>query len=227
MSNRDRIKKVKEYVQKTMNCPGHNIDHVLRVYNLCLNLSKGQDIDSEVLEAATFLHDIGGAREAKDNSGKTDHAIESSKMAKPILKKLGFSGKKIEHIQNCIISHRYKNNHEPKTLEAKLLFDADKLDALGAIGLARHFVWVGKNNANIYRKVKKIDNYIKENITGGSIDGRIMDKSKHSPQIEYEIKIKYIIDKLYTSKAKKIAKERLKFFKNFLARLEEEIKGTL
>jgi uncharacterized protein len=226
MSKRDRIKKVKEYVQKIMNCPGHNIDHVLRVYNLCLNLSKGQDIDSEVLEAATLLHDIGGAREAKDNSGKTDHAIESSKMAKPILKKLGFSGKKIEHIQECIISHRYKTNNKPKTLEAKLLFDADKLDAIGAIGVARSFVWVGKHNASIYKKPESIEKYAKENLSG-KIGGRIQDFSKHSPQIEYETKIKYIIEKLYTAKAKKIAKKRLQFFKFFLVRLEEEINGTL
>lgn len=227
MSKKERIEKLKKYVQEIMDCPGHNIDHVLRVYNLCLHLSKGELIDCEVLEAATLLHDIGGLKETQDKTGKTDHAVESSKMALTILKKLGFDQDKIKHIQDCIVSHRYKTDNKPKTLEAKLLFDADKLDALGAIGVARHFVWVGKNNANIYRKIKGIDKYLKGNMTGGKIGGRIIDKSKHSPQLEYEIKIKHIINKLHTAKAKKIAKERLKFFENFLDRLEKEVQGKI
>lgn len=226
MNKKQHIEKIKKYVQEKMNCPGHNIDHVLRVYNLCLNLSKEKKIDLEVLEAAVLLHDIGGAREAKDNSGKTDHAIESSKMAKPILKKLGFSEEKIKHIQDCIISHRYKTDSRPKTLEAKLLFDADKLDALGAIGIARSFVWVGKHNANIYKKPRSIKKYAKENLNG-KIGGRIQDFSKHSPQIEYETKIKFIMDKLYTNEAKKVAQKRIQFFENFLDRLEKEINGIL
>lgn len=220
--NNERIEKIEKFIEKTMVCPGHNIDHVLRVYNLCLELAKGEKIDHEVLRAATLLHDIGGARETADNTGKTDHAIESSKMAEPLLRELGFTEDKIKHIQDCIISHRYK----PKTLEAKLLFDADKLDALGAIGVARHFVWVGKNNAHIYKKVRDIDAYLKNNFSK-RVNGRIKDKSKHSPQIEYEIKIKHISKKLNTAKAKKIAKERLRFFKEFLDRLESEVKGKI
>lgn len=221
---KNKIDEIKEYVSRKMICPGHNIDHVIRVYNLCLTLSKGEMVDHEVLEAATLLHDIGGAKEMADKSGKTDHAAESSKMARPILEKLKFSQEKIKHIQDCIISHRYKTNSNPKTLEAKMLFDADKIDALGAIGLARSFVWVGKNNAYIYKKVDSLDEYAKKNLSG-RIGGRIQDKSKHSPQIEYETKIKHIIKRLHTKKAKKIARERLKFFKDFLDRLEKEIKG--
>ncbi len=226
MSDKERIEKIKQYVKDTMVCPGHNIDHVLRVYNLCLMLSKGETVDHEVLEVATLLHDIGGAKETADKTGKTDHAIESSKMARPLLEKLGFSEEKIKHIQDCIVSHRYKTDNKPKTLEAKLLFDADKLDALGAIGVARVFAWIGKNNAHIYKKVDNLDAYLEDNFTK-KINGRIRDKSKHSPQIEYEIKIKHIIKRLHTLKAKKVAKERLQFYKNFLSRLEKEVKGKL
>jgi uncharacterized protein len=223
---KNKIDEIKKYVSMTMVCPGHNIDHVMRVYNLCLTLSKGEKVDHEVLEAATLLHDIGGAKEMADKSGKTDHAVESSKMVGSILEKLKFSQEKIKHIQDCIISHRYKTNSKPKTLEAKLLFDADKIDALGAIGLARSFVWVGKNNAHIYKKVDSLDEYAKKNLSG-RIGGRIQDKSKHSPQIEYETKIRHIIKRLHTKKAKNIARERLKFFKGFLDRLEKEIEGKM
>ena len=200
MKKNDRIEKIKKYVRDTMVCPGHNIEHVLRVYNICLALSKEEKIDHEVLEAATLLHDIGGDKEMADKTGKTDHAIESSRMAEPILQKLGFSQDKIKHIQDCIISHRYKTDNKPKTLEAKLLFDADKLDALGAIGVARLFAWIGKNNAHIYKKVDSIDEYLRDNFSK-MVNGRI--------------------------KAKKIAKERLNFFKFFLDRLEEEVEGKL
>ncbi len=226
MKERDRIEKIKKYVRDTMVCPGHNIEHVLRVYNLCLTLAKGEKIDHEVLEVATLLHDIGGAREMADSTGKTDHAIESAKIAEPLLKKFGFMEDKIIHIQDCIISHRYKTDNKPKTLEAKLLFDADKLDALGAIGVARLFAWIGKNNAHIYKKVDDVDAYLQDNFSK-KINGRIKDKTKHSPQIEYEIKLKHIIKRLNTIKAKKIAKARLKFFKDFLGELEKEVMGKL
>lgn len=105
-----------------------------------------------------------------------------------------------------------------------IVFDADKLETVGAIGVARMFTWVGKYNAHIYRKVK-IDEYAQENLSSGKLNGRIIDKTKHSPQINYETKDKLIVDYLFTQQAKKIAKERLKFYKTFLNKLEKEIQG--
>jgi uncharacterized protein len=87
-------------------------------------------------------------------------------------------------------------------------------------------VWVGRNNASIYKKVENLEKYAKENLSG-RITGRIQDKSKHSPQIEFETKLKHITKKLNTKKAKLIAKERLDFYKKFLDRLEKEIQGEL
>lgn len=215
----------KEVEAELKKCSAHNFDHVMRVYNMALAISDGKKIDTDILKIACLLHDIGGDKETADSSGNTDHAIESSKRARKILKKFKIPEKKIRLIQNCIISHRYRNNHKPKTLEAKILFDADKLDSLGAIGIARAFVWVGKNKAHIYKK-GRLDSYTRKNL-GNSHNGRIIDKSKHSPQLEYETKMKYLPKKLYTPKAKKISQERLNYFKNFLIRLEKEIKGEL
>jgi uncharacterized protein len=179
----EKFEKIKEIVEKELKeCSGHNIDHIMRVFNMAVHLAKGENVDLEVIKISTLLHDIGGKKEMDDPTGKTDHAIESAKMARPILEKLGFSADKIDHICDCIISHRYKNEHEPKTLEAKILFDADKLDAAGAIGLARGFAWIGKNGAHIYKKADNLDDYIKENL-GGKINGRIQDKTKHSAHI--------------------------------------------
>jgi len=81
-------------------------------------------------------------------------------MAIPLLQKIGFSEDKIQKVQECIASHRYRGEQEPKSIEAKILFDADKLDSLGAIGIARAFAWVGRNNAKIYSE-ENIEEYIK------------------------------------------------------------------
>lgn len=223
------FKKIKDVAEKEIgNTPdaAHDMSHVMRVYNLALSMTKHEaDVDMDVMQAAILLHDIGGHKEMSDPSGKTDHAVESAKMAEPILKNLDFTAEKIKHIQACIISHRYKTENKPETIEAKILFDADKLDAIGAIGIARGFCWIGKNNANIYRKID-IDEYIKENMHG-KINGRIKDKTKHSPQIEFAVKHKFLIDKLFTETAKEIYRERIIFSENFLNRLEREINGEL
>lgn len=223
---KDKIKKIREIVEKELSCSAHRIDHVERVYNLCLSLAKNEKANLEVLEASALLHDIARVREDNDFTGNTDHAVLGSKMAGPILKKLEFPKEKIKHIQDCILSHRYRNNNEPKSIEAKILFDADKLDTVGAIGVARSFVWVGRNNAKIHTFKVNINKYIKDNL-GGNISGRIRDKTKHSIQIEFETKTKFLENKLYTKKAKEICKERMGFYKKFLERLEREIKGEI
>jgi uncharacterized protein len=218
----NKFQKIQKIVEKEVDCAAHGMDHIMRVYNMSLTLAKGEKVDLEVLRAAALLHDIGGPREMADPTGKTDHAVESAKMAGPILKKLGFSDQKIVHVQACIVSHRYRSDNRPQTLEAKILFDADKLDVLGAIGIARGLAWVGKNGAYIFRKMD-LKKYAKENLADGKIGGRIKDKTKHSPQMDFETKLKFIPGKLYTKKAKRIGKERLKYTADFLRRLEKEV----
>jgi len=221
----EKFQKIQKEVERELSCSAHDMDHILRVYNLALHLADGEDVDLDVLRAAALLHDIARVREDNDPSGKTDHSTLSAQMSLPILKEIGFPAEKIRHIQECIVSHRYKTDNKPKTMEAKILFDADKLDTVGAIGVARSYVWVGRNNAKIYADVD-LDEYIKENL-GGKINGRIQDNTRHSPQIEYETKIRFLMEKLNTAKAKAICLERLEFFKNFLERLEKEIKGEI
>jgi len=222
------FKKIKKIVEGQENCTdvGHNMEHTMRVYNMALHLAEGQNADMDVIKFAALLHDIGGQKEIQDKTGNTDHALVGAEMARPILQEIGLPIEKIKHIQDCIISHRYKTENEPKTIEAKIIFDADKLDAIGAIGVARAFVWVGNNKARIYYKPENLDEYIKENL-GGKINGRIQDKSRHSFQIEFETKIKFLTDKLYTEKAKQIGRERTEYFKNFLDRLEKEVNGKI
>ncbi len=211
-----------------MSDPTHDMDHVRRVRNLAMRLAEviSEPVDREILEIATLLHDIAEAKEQADPSGKTDHAVLGAEMAGEILAELGYPPEKIKRVQECVISHRYRSEHPPQSIEAKILFDADKLDAIGAIGVAREFTWVGRNNAHIYRRVENIQEYLDENM-GGKPTGRIRDKTKHSPQIEQEIKVSLLVDKLQTERAKEIGRERLEYHRSFLNRLEKEIKGEL
>jgi uncharacterized protein len=225
----ERLRKIKEMVEKEMQgtTPSHDFSHVMRVYNLCLHLAKYEEnVDLEVLKAAALLHDIARLKEDMDNTGKTDHAIESANMAEKILKELNYPREKIEKIKHCIITHRFRGNNRPETIEAKILFDADKLDSIGAIGIARSFCWQGENKARIYSDVP-LEKYIKENLVGGKANGRIKDKSKHAANIEFETKLKHVPSKLFTTKGKEIAKERIKFMKEFFERLEKEINAEL
>ena len=221
-----RIKKIVQIKMKGLS-PSHDFSHVMRVYNLCLSIAKEKkNVDLEVLKTAALLHDIARRKEDIDRAGKIDHAILSAKMAEKILKDLGFAKEKIKKISHCIETHRFKGRLKPKTIEAKILFDADKLDVCGAIGIARSACWIGENKAKIYSDVP-LSKYIKENILGGKLPGRIIDSSKHALNIEYKIKLKNIQKRLFTKKAKEMAKERMKFMKQFFERLEKEIKGKL
>ncbi len=226
-----KFQKIKEMVEQELNQEkdsAHDIDHIMRVYNLAMTIVKTEaNVDIDVLQAAVLLHDIGSAKETSDSSGKTDHAIIGAEMARPILESLGFSDEKIKHVQKCILSHRYRTNNKPETIEAKIIHDADKLETVGAIGIARSFSWIGRHRAKIYKKVDNIEDYARENLTEGKINGRIIDKSKHSIHINYETKDKFLLETLYTETAKKIGQERLTYYKEFLNRLDKEVFGEL
>jgi len=226
---KNKYQEIQKIVKKALTKAdaGHDFNHVMRVYGLCLKLTKGvKNIDLDVLKIAALLHDIAGPKELQDKSGKTCHAELSAKMTPKILKKFGYSQDKIDRIVHCVLAHRYRTGVKAKTKEAKILFDADKLDALGAIGVARDYIWIGNNKAKIYDTIS-LKEYIKENIVGGKINGRIKDKTKHNSFFEFELKSKRIPGKLYTKEAKKIAKGRLSYMKLFFNRLKKEIKGEI
>jgi len=195
----------------------HDFLHVMRVYNLCLLIAQDYpNVDLDVLITAALLHDVARAKEKEG----FDHAVLSAEIAEKFLRKLGYSEEKIEKVKHCILSHRFRGEIKPKTIEAKILSDADKLDALGAIGVARAFMLAGKFNQKIYSDTP-LTRYVKENI----VNGKVRDLSKHSPNLEFEIKLKKIPSRLYTEKAKQIAEERHKFMVEFFERLKMEIKG--
>ena len=218
------ISKIRQIVKKELLDSTHNLDHVNRVYNLALTLAKDEDVDYEVIQIAALLHDIARIKEDEDDSGNTDHAILGAEMAEKILKQ--FNYQKTAEVKHCILSHRYRSETKAQTKEAKILFDADKLDVLGSIGVARAFMFGGRYGERIYSETPPED-YIKDNLVDGKRNGRIKIMKKHSPNLEYEIKLKYIPKRLYTKKAKEIAKNRMQYMDNFFERIKREINGEI
>ena len=222
MTTKMKYEKIIKIVQDKLTCSAHNLDHVFRVYNLCLLLAKYErDVNLEVLIPAALLHDIARVEESQDKTGKIDHAVLGSSVAENILRKLEYEEEQIKEIKHCIITHRFRTGNEPKTIEAKILFDADKLDVIGASGIARTFMLAGQFGQRLIIN-DSLDDYIQSNTVE---NGRLKDVSKHTPFIEYEVKFKKIPDKLYTEKAKEIGRERLEFMDEYFNRLKAEIKG--
>ena len=222
----EKYKRIQRIVEKELSCSAHNMAHVMRVYNLCLLLAKSEtNIDLDILKTAALLHDIAKVKEDRDNSGNTDHAVLGAEIAEKILRKLGYDNN-IEQVKHCISTHRFRSDNKPDTNEAKILFDADKLDVIGAIGIARSYMIAGQYGQRIYSNTP-IDRYIQDNLVGGKANGRIKDKSKHAPNIEFETKLKHIPEKLFTQKAKKIAQKRIEFMKWYFEQLKKEINGEM
>lgn len=215
-------KKIIDIVQDKLTCSAHSLDHVFRVYNLCLVIAKYEkDVDLEILIPAALLHDIARVEESQDKTGKIDHAVLGSAIAEDILRNLEYEEDKIEKIKHCIIAHRFRTGNEPNSIEAKILFDSDKLDVIGASGIARVFMLAGQFGQRLTTD-EPLNDYLKSNTVE---NGRLKDVSKHTPLIEYEVKLKKIPDKLYTEKAKEIGQERLNFMEKYFDRLKLELDG--
>lgn len=164
----------------------HDEDHVRRVMKLAVYIAKRESADIEIVRKAAELHDI-----ARD---KPNHAVESANLAREILKKEGYNDDFIEKVVHCIESHSFSSGVKPKTLEAKVLSDADKLDAIGAIGIARAFIFSCERKRSIE------------------------DTLRH-----FEEKLLRLKDCLYTRTAKEIAKERHEFLVRFYEQIKNEL----
>lgn len=139
----------------------HGFPHIKRVYNLCLQLGKELGANLFILEIAVFLHDIGRIHKDKSNNEK-NHAKISADMTLDFLKSKDFNihQNDIDNIIHCIRTHSFSNNVIPRTLEAKILSDVDKIDALGAVGLYRTIGFTVKNQGGLEQVIKHLEDKI-------------------------------------------------------------------
>ena len=217
--------KLLQVVEKELSAGGaHTLDHIQRVWQTAMRIAaEEKDVDMDVLKIAVLLHDIARGKEDTDKSGKIDHALLGAEIAGEILKQMKYPDETIRKVKHCIQTHRFRSEREPVSIEAKILYDADKVDSMGAIGVARFYMIAGELREQLYSFVP-VDQYTAENIVGGKANGRIKELSKHTPNLEFE-KMKHIPKKLHTVKAREIAAERVKFMAEFFDRLRSEIIG--
>jgi len=214
MLNETFFEKLKEKIQPYFEEAGsHDFSHTQRVYNLAVEIGKKEKADLDIIKAAAFLHDI--ARLKEDNKECECHAEEGGKIAEKILAEMNFSYDKIENVVHSIKVHRYSKKLNAETKEAKILQDADRLDALGAITIARIFAYGGKKNRKIHNPELKPQEY-KHN-----------SESASSFIHFYEKILKIKPDTFNTKEARKIAKGRYKFVEEYVDRFLKEWDGKL
>ena len=207
-------KEAKKYFIGASGC--HDWSHVERVKLLALNMGRKEKADLKIIELAAILHDIGRKDEMKKR-GLFCHAEMGAGKAKKILRKHGFNKKLRDDIVHCIKTHRFRKNNIPKTIEAKVLFDADKLDAIGVVGLSRAFLFAGGSGSNnIYTgNEKKLAKSGKDYLF----------TKEDSAILEYELKLKYIKNGMLTETGRKVAKNRHSQMKKFVEICWDEVKG--
>jgi uncharacterized protein len=208
--NKTTYKKIEDYMLSCMRDSAHDEKHVYRVLYFALDIAENYQVNIDALVAAALLHDIG--RNAQYKDPKKDHAIVGSEMAYKFLKGIDWCEKDACHVKECIKTHRYRKNTEPESIEAKILFDADKLDVTGAIGIARTFFYEGVMDEPLYT----LDH-------DGNVNDGVNDKEP-SFLHEYNFKLKNIYNKFYTARAKEISAGREQTARNFYEAVVREIK---
>jgi uncharacterized protein len=179
-------------------------------------MTEGADL--EIVRAAALLHDAQGSQTEGGEAGRQDHHRASSQFAQQVLEEEGWPADRIAAVQHCIRAHRFRDISEnPQTLEARILFDADKLDVIGAIGIARTIAFDVVVNQPIYSKPSK--QFLE---TGKKEPGEL-----HSSYHEYLFKLSKIKDRLFTKTAKELAVERDRFMQEYFIRLEAEERGEI
>jgi len=212
MDQMDEIKKdAQKYFIGANGC--HMWDHTERVIQTCLHIGKKENANLYVLEISAILHDI-KKMEEMESKGSICHATKGAKEAMNFLKKYDLEQKDLDAIYHCIEAHRKRNSIEPNTIEAKILFDADKLDGIGAIGIGRMFLFASKVGAKLHDKdvdVAKTKEYSEDD----------------TAYREFLAKMQFVKDKMLTIEGKRMAKERHDFMVSFFNRMNKEVVGEL
>ena len=200
---------IKTEIKKIMhNDPAHDFDHIMRVYKNAQQIIKKEKVNEKLVLSAVLLHDI--VSFPKSDKRSKNSSIESAKKAKTILKKYDFTLDEITIVCDAISEHSFSQKKIPKTIEGKILQDADRLDALGAIGIIRVFATGGSLRRPFYNLD---DPFCKKRIPN--------DKTWTLDHFfEKLLKLEFLMN---TKSGKIEAKKRTKILKNFLKQLKHEI----
>ena len=205
-------KLIEGYMLECMSDSAHDKDHIYRVLYVALNIAEYEkDVDHDVLIAACLLHDI-GRREQFENP-QLCHAAIGAVKACEFLKKNGFDVGFANKVASCIRAHRFRSENPPRETEERILFDSDKIDVTGAIGIARTIFYKGQVSEPLYSLTE----------SGDVSDGT--DDLQPSFFQEYKLKLEGLYTKFYTKRGLEIAIQRqhsaTSFYKNMLKETQE------
>jgi len=194
--------------------PVHDFGHIQRVLTLAERLARAEGADVEIVRAAALLHDAHGAAPGA-HADRAAHHLDSASFAREVLAAEGWPADRIAAVQHCIRAHRYRSTEAPQTLEARVLFDSDKLDVLGAIGVARVVAYAALAAQPLTGEPSP-----RFRATGEKEPGE-----PHTPYHEFLFKLAHVKDRLYTPSARALAEARHRYLSEFFDRLTLETKG--
>lgn len=212
--DRQTYEQIEGYMLECMKDSAHDKDHVYRVMYGAMTIARDEKVeDMDVLIAACLLHDIARAEQMADPA--VCHALAGGDKAYAFLTGIGWPEERAGHVRQCIRSHRFRKSAPPESMEAKILYDADKLDVTGVIGLARTLAYNGAVNQPIYST---------------AADGTILDGSGDEPDSfcrEYRFKLEKVYDRFLTRTGAALAKARQQAAADFYRSLMDEVCGTM
>jgi len=204
---------IESFMLECMKDSAHDKEHVYRVLNNALSIAQTEpQTDYTVLITACLLHDIGRTDQLKDPT--VCHAAVGSEKAYVFLLEKGWNAETAARVRDCIRTHRFRKNDPPQTLEAKILFDADKLDVVGAIGIARTLAYQGAVSAPMYSR-----------LPDGSVSSGAGD-AVPSFFREYKFKLEKLYDRFYTQKGAELAANRRDAARRFYEDLLREVRDS-
>ena len=211
--NRETYYLLENYMLECMDDSAHDKEHVYRVLYNALEIAKDESgVDYDVLIAACLLHDIG--RKEQFENPAVCHAVAGADKAYRFLLDQGFEECYAEQVRQCIQTHRYRENNPPHSLESKILFDADKLDAAGAMGIARTLLYKGIVSEPLY------------SVSPNGVVSNGENDTVPSFFQEYKFKLENLYSKFYTIRAKELAEERQRIAAEFYNCLYQEVNAS-
>lgn len=197
----------------SQNDPVHGFDHILRVYRMAERLANAEGADIEIVRAAALLHDAEGPGVEASREG---HQHKSALFARQILEDENWPEERIQAVEHCIRAHRFRDDREPpRTLEAQVLFDADKLDAIGAVGAVRSIAYAVLAGQPLHTEPSP--KFIK---TGEKEPGEA-----HTPYHEHLFKLSTLKKRMFTKSGRSFAEARHTFLQNFFEQWQAELKA--
>ena len=210
---RKTFEELEQYMQSCMEDSAHDSEHIYRVLSVALEIAETENgVDTDVLITACLLHDIG--RKEQFENPALCHAMVGGEKAYCYLTGNGFDPAFAEQVKACVQSHRYRKERPPQSLEAKILFDADKIDVTGATGIARTLLYKGEMSQPLY--------LLRQN---GSVSDGSEDETPTFFR-EYQFKLKHLYERLFTCRGREIALERQRAATDFYRSLLQEVQSS-